>query len=335
MIPNLYICSTYYHVLVTLCKVMEGKQRTDVVLCDDIPEAKTLMESLIHAGCFSNVFYFDKNRVQEYLGKNKFDWIFLQHRRSRREIEKEFKLDLRRYQNIYIYHDDILLGHYLNDIRHSYHLLEDSQDFYKVIQNTPFARCLPQHSVKYKLRRFLRSGYFPLGQSPYVIDIEVNDKNGLAIRHKHLVELPKDKLFAEVGEEERNLIFKIFMSDEEVSLLQTPHSLLLLTQPLFIDGYVESAEDQDAIYSNLIQDFKASGHFVIIKQHPRDYGCYAYMHTAPSLKATFPIEVLNFSSTNLDCVVTISSTAIRQIKFASNKIVLGIDKLREIERRVK
>lgn len=327
MIPNLYICSTYYHVLVTLCKVMESKQRTDIVLCDDIPEAKTLMESLIHAGCFSNVFYFDKNRVQEYLGKNKFDWIFLQHRRSRREIEKEFKLDLRRYQNIYIYHDDILLGHYLNDIRHSYHLLEDSQDFYKVIQNTPFARCLPQHSVKYKLRRFLRSGYFPLGQSPYVIDIEVNDKNGLAIRHKHLVELPKDKLFASVGEAERHTIYDIFMRDT-LPCPFPPHAALLLTQPLWRDGYVESPEEQKSMYLRIARKYIPSDAVLVIKPHPRDECDYRVIFpSALIIDKNLPVEILNYNSqVHFDIAVTLFSTALSGIHFADRKVEVATQK---------
>lgn len=327
MTPNLYICSTYYHVLVTLCKVLKSDQRADIVLCDDIPEAKTLMESLIRAGCFSNVIYFDKNQVHEYLGKNKLDWVFFQHRRSRRKIEKEFKLDVSRYQDIYIYHDDILLGHYLNDIRRPYHLLEDSQDFYKVIQNTPFARCLPQSGLKYKLRRFLRSGYFPLGQSPYVIDVEVNDKRDLAIHHRHIVELPKDKLFAQVGEEEKKRIYSIFM--REVNLHSfPPHATLLLTQPLWKDGYAETMEVQIQVYREIVKKYVPLTSLLVIKPHPRDDCIYQNIFpSAVVINKNIPAEILNYNpDIQFDTALTFFSSALSGIHFAKRKIKVDIER---------
>ncbi len=325
MTPNLYICSTYYHVLITICKVVVNKQQADIVLCDDIPETQKLQISLIQSNYFANVIYFDSNRVHEYFGKNKLDWIFFQHKKNRREIEKEFKIDVTRYQDIYIYHDDIILGHYLNDIKIRYHLLEDAQDFYKIIDRTPFARCLPQSGIKYKLRRLLRSGYFPLGQSPYVIDIEVNDNRGLKIHHKNVVEYSKNLIFESLSENERKKICDIFFTTEDFEALRNPHVLLLLAQPLWKDGYVKSSEEQDKVYLNIISKFKKEGYNVVVKQHPRDTTNYEYLSNVSLLPQNLPIETLNFVPIQLDCVATIFSTAIEQMKMAKKKIVIGME----------
>lgn len=326
----LYICSTYYHVLVTICKVILYHQQADIILCDDIPEIKRLQISLIQANCFTNVLCFDSKRIHEYLGKNIVDWIFFQHKKSKKEIEKEFKIDVNRYQDIYIFHDDILLGHYLNDIKKRYHLLEDAQDFYKIIDKTSFARCLPEHNIKYKLRRLLRSGYFPLGQSPYVIDIEVNDKNDLVIQHKNIIELRKSNLFACV--ENWKILIDIFLPKNNFDLFFSSPELeygLLLTQTLVEDGLVDSEEEKIFVYSRIIEWFNSQNIKVVIKPHPRDKTNYATLFPeAFCFSPFFPVEILNYiPKIYFSCAVTISSTSLNILSNVKKKYWFTIQDL--------
>lgn len=330
MISCLYICSTYYHVYVALCKTLVEKIEADIVICDDIPNGRKLAASLLESGCFFNVFYFDKTRVKEYLGQNRLDWVFFQHQRSRNAIEKEFKLELRRYKDIYIFHDDILLGHYLADIHKPYHLLEDSQDFYKDMGGGLFARCLPKPGLKYRLRKLLNSGYFSLGQSRYTIDIEVNDRQGLAITHPHIREFPKKELYKRLSPKDKEIIFEIFVKKNMASSIPS-HSCLLLTQPLFEDGFVHSPEEQDAVYRRVVQEYLPPNLALVIKPHPRENTDYSRLFPkAFIIDQNIPVEVLNIAP-NLcfSRAVTLFSSALAGVECAEEKLQLGKNYIEE------
>lgn len=56
---KIYICTTYYHVLVTLAKTLleESKiKNTDIIVCDDIIEAGSLCQKLKKYNLFNKIF---------------------------------------------------------------------------------------------------------------------------------------------------------------------------------------------------------------------------------------------------------------------------------------
>ena len=317
MTSNLYICSTYYHVYITLCKVLTENQKADLMICDDIPTGKRLSEQIQKSGIFQHTWFVEESKYPEVRGANKLDWILFQHKRRRKEIEKLLPVSLKKYSSIFIYHDGIPLGMYLNDAHLRYHLIEDSLNFYQRFHNTAQGKYLKPHNLKFFIRKALNSGYFPLGDSNFIIDIEVNENKNLQLKGKKIKEVPRknyEKKLTSVQKEKIQAIFEL----QKISDLPE-HSALLLTEPLFIDEVCNSQEEQLAIYKSIVQELKRGGLYVILKPHPRDKTDYSEL-CIPQWDAYFPIELLNdFPNIRFDCAVAVSSSAIFTIKNVSHR----------------
>lgn len=325
MTPNLYICSTYYHVYITLCKVMTQKQQVDLIICDDIPAGEELSSRLRDSGIFQKVWFVRQNDFPEIRGKNKLDWIFCQHKRRKKIIDRLLPTDFRAYTDIYIFHDGTPIGMYLNDAHIFYHLIEDSLNIYQRLYDTAQKNFLKPHNLKFYIRRFLQSGYFPFGDSKYVRDIEVNQNRTLQVRHKKIIELPREQIEQKLTDSQRKEILNIFGCQNEISV--PAHSALLLTEPFYADGICESEEEQLEIYRKLCSQLQREGWVVFLKPHPRDQVDYDDLRL-PSLNAQFPIELLNyFLGISFDCAAAVSSSAIFTLKNVPHRFWWKQDKL--------
>lgn len=134
-------------------------------------------------------------------------------------------------------------------------------------------------------------------------------------------ELPRNELFASLTEQEKKNIISVFLENVELDAIQ--NATLLITQPLWKDGFLETEAEQIQIYQDIIQQY-AKGQ-VIVKAHPRDEIDYsANLKESIVLKREFPIELLNFvGKAKMEKAITICSTAIDGIEFAKEKIKLG------------
>lgn len=319
---RLYICSTYYHVYITLLKQFATPTDTDLVVCDDIPTGKKLTERLSATGLFQNVWYVEQSKFPEVRGKNWLDWTFFQHRRRAKQIRPLLPFHLEDYADVYIYHDGTPLGMYLADAKKRYHLIEDSLDFYKTFRSSAQVRCLHKRSWKYGLQWILNAGYFPLGESRIVIDIEVNDRKNLQIKGQAVVECPRDILEKSLTANQKQYLLDIFgYTDFEIG----DKTALLLTEPLYKDGIVPTVQDQESIYRDIIRDLCVKGYIPVIKPHPRDevdysnWGCQV-------IDRCFPAELFSLSETkNFPCVAAVRSSGLKQIN-ADKKLYFPIKK---------
>lgn len=330
MEPNtIFICSTYYHVLIAIVKTLTQGLRADVILCSYIPDYQKLCQQLVKSGIFVNVSLFIRSKTNQYVCKNKIDRLFNLHKKNASVIERKLKIDLKRYTYVYIFHDDIELGHYLQDIKCKYYLLEDACDFFKIIPKTIFAGQLPpQPSLKYALKKMLRYGYFPLGQSKYAISIEVNDKLDIAIPNKKIVEAPKDKMLAALNKKQISLISEVFAYSLKVNITGSNRAIVL-TQPLAAENQVKSEYDQIMIYQNIIDNLVKEGYEVYLKPHPRDNVNYNnIMRCSGIIDKNIPAEVISLRSDfSYKMAVTINSTAIYSMNIAKEKVSLGLEYL--------
>ena len=308
----LYICSTYYHVYVTLMKQLTNTVCIDLVICDDIPSGEKLTQRLLSTDLFRNVWFVSQGKLPEVRGRNKLDWILFQHNRRSRIIKPLLPFDVDDYKDIYIFHDATPLGMYLMDVRKPYHLIEDSLNFYQRINETPQAKHRKPHSLKFKLRYFLNSGYFPLGDSRYVIDIEVNENDNLQVQGNTIIELPREFLQKSLSQESKKKILEVFGYPDLPPM--DKHCALLLTEPLFADGICASIEEQLCIYKIIVIELNRKGFQTILKPHPRDTAVYSDI-PAVILNKMFPVELLNYMSVSkLGCVAAVSSSAINSVR---------------------
>lgn len=309
--PALYICSTYYHVYVTLLKCMVLHQAIDLVICDDLPTAEQLSQRLKHSGLFGQVWMVEQSKLPRQWGKNLIDWIFFQKKRRLKAISPLLPFSVWDYEDVYIFHDGTPLGMHLIDAKKPYHLIEDSLNFYQRFEETPQAAFLRRHTLKYKLRQLMGWGYFSLGHSPYTLDVEVNENKALQLSGPPIVEQNREKLQKQLHPEQKEQLLSLF----DVPVLTIPQgwTALILTEPLYQDGVCESPGKQYSIYEKIENDLRKQGYYTIIKPHPRDTVEYETLEI-PILNRAFPVELLTYLlDGKLACVAAVSSSAIEAV----------------------
>lgn len=336
-ISNIYICATLHHVMIAMIKQVHSSNHSDIVLCTDIPDAKTLVPRLMDSGLFENVYYFDKYKCADVLSKNYIKNLFFLHSKHIKAIESVWKIDLNRYQNIYIFNDAVELGKYLFDKRIRYHLIEDGINGFQVIDKyiPHFDRIAAHPSL---LRRFFwifHYGYRPWGQSKWCIDIEVNEKKDLKIPDRKIIVKPKTELYASLSEKEKRLIYHTFVREAIPDITSGIKTLLLLTQPLAEDKLVESMQIQEQVYRDIVDQYGEDYHLVI-KPHPRDQMDYAEIFPdAIIMDKRIPMEIINFNdAVNFDKAITIESSSIQSLQCVREKVKLGIEILDDYQKNL-
>lgn len=326
----IFICSTYYHVLIAIALVLTKSISADIILMSYIPNYRNLSLKLTQNNIFGNVILFERNKINQYYTKSILKKIFFQRKKNTEIIEKKLKIDLKRYQTVYIFHDSIELGNYLQDIKCPYILLEDALDFFKIIDKTVFASEIPNtHSIIYWLKKILNKGHLPSGQSRYCKKIIVNDIKGIKIPTKKVIEQSKVELFSSLNIQHQKKICNVFFDVNNLEINNSSKKVLLLTQPLYDDKIVSSKEIQYQIYKNICDEYSAKGYIVYIKPHPRDTFPYNknFIYNM-IIDKNAPAEVLGYLNIEFDIAISISSTAIYSIQFAKSKIMLGNEYLK-------
>ncbi len=327
---KIYMCSTYHHVLISVIKTLINNEcENDILICQDIPEHKHIMNKLDETGLFKNVFFLDRDKIVSYKSKTLFGKIFIEHRKNKKRVEKVFKIDLKRYESVNIFHDGTKLGEYLQDKKIKYHLIEDGLNHFQDIEKTPSQKLLVEKgTIKYFLKKYLGVGYLACGQNKYCQSIEVNENKNLKITHKKIIEVSKESMFKKLTDEQKKIVLSIFIKNDEIFNIDK-NSVLILTIPLYNDNYVDKIAYQIEIYRDIIEKYLQKGYKVLVKPHPRDYLEYKKLfENVLILDKNLTIEVLNL---NYEVIFTeavaINSSSIKLLKNVNNKIELPFEYL--------
>ena len=337
---NIYVCNTYFQLLITIIKVMKSDEKNSVVIADTIDNAKDLIKKIKSANIFSNIYFYEELKVlNEFKERNIERKPF--RKKEMIDLFKEYStINFASYDNIYIYNDWTTIGAYLIDSKLRFHLIEDGLDaFYYIKGNfkdrVTFLNPNLLYRIKYIIKKILNIGYDFFGQSKYVIDIEVNDISKIFIKNKNVKEIRKKDLYNSLNKSEKRKIYYLFMSNN-INLSSKNKSLLLLTQPLYIDNMVDTEEDQIKIYSEII-DQHIKKYNIFIKPHPRDNLDYKKINNNVNIiDKNIPIEVLKFNDEiHFEKALTITSSSINSLDFVKEKIEYGFDYLDQYKRRKK
>lgn len=330
---KIYICHTYFQVYITLIKTIIQKNKNDIVICNTIPDSKKLIKSLKKSELFNEIYYYDEVSVLDEFRRQKIERKIFRTNQMINLFEQNAEFDLSSYNHIYIYNDWTTIGAYIMDKKLNYHLIEDGINaFYYLKGNLADKVTFLNPNFKYKIKKIIKKilhiGYDFFGQSKYVIDIEVNDKSKIFIKNDNVIEVPKESLYRKINDKEKLIIYNIFM-DGELNLDSNKNKILILTQPLYIDKMVSSMEEQQNIYTNLINEY-ISDYEVYIKPHPRDTFDYKKINSKIIiLGKNIPIEILNYNNKiNFKKAITITSSSIESLNFIDEKIVLGFEFLK-------
>lgn len=324
---SIYICDSYYHLLITIIKNIKNKGKNDLIIASEsynntLINDKTLIKKLTNKKVFKNIYFFDYSKEQiKNNNKNKVirfisNYILLQ------KINRKYKFDFSNYEKIYLYLDTGLVGNILNKRNIKYYLIEDGLDCYK--KNYTYLN-------KSKVKRIIKKlvyGYEGFVSSKNIISIEVNSIDGITIKSNKFIEVSREEMFNKLSDEEKKEICEIFLND--LSVLNLSNYSMIITQPLHKDGLVETEEKQVELYKDIIKKYLRNDK-IIIKVHPRDKINYKkYFKECLIIDKPFPIELFNFyPDIRFDKVISISSTSVDFLKNAKSKITLGWEWLNE------
>ena len=320
---SIYICHTVYHLLITIIKNIINEEKSDILIYKTLPNCLYFINKIKELEIFNKIILFDCD-------DSEFPNIFIASNKPIKKYKEGLNLLKKKYdftcldnKNIYIFNDNSVIGAYLQLAKKKYKIIEDGLDCYKQIHKV--------HKFYFgkveKIKKFLGLGLYSFGSSKYVQSIEINDKSNINLPIKNkFVEVPRKELFAGLTEEQKKLILKIFLQEDEIIKAIKKNSTLIITQPLFNDGFVDSEEKQVKIYKEIIKNYSIGG--VIIKPHPRDTLNYEkYFKDCIVIKEKYiPLEVLNFiPNLKIKRAITTFSTSLQAIDYAEEKISLGID----------
>lgn len=292
---NLYICSTYYHVLVTALKCIDSEDNNVIAVTGYIPSCDGLVERLRKSKIFSDVVFLpriDPTNKFEYL-----HWLIVNNLR----VKKLVQFDFTSFCNIYIFMDDICYARYFKREHIYYHIIEDGYDAFKKnkMQNSPFLYTVKKRDDwKSRVRNIL----FPFNSDnvkyyldcKYVKSLEVNDKKDLIIdaTDSRVKEVSKKNLFNKMNiENYKNVVLSIFL--ESLDIVNLKNMCIILTYCFFADKKIETIEAQTMLYKEVCDYYSELGLVPIIKPHPRDNVDYSSLKCF-TLSKTFPAELISY-----------------------------------------
>lgn len=341
MKERVYVCHTFYHVYITVLKELEliaidnkTKGKATIVLSKMSIDFGDLQERLEMSQIFDEVYMYDEKLPEEFkeldfFKENQGNIVKNMIARIRftkllAKLEAPYvPVDMRMYQDIYVYCDSDPIGYYLNQYKIPYHAIEDGLNCLSIFDA---ARCdnrgaFPIKVLMSKLNYiFIQNGY-----GKYCRDMEVNDLSVLKYQYKKYKEVPRDRLVERLNKKEKELLIRLFVKDQEKlqevlgQVSSTKKKVVILTEPLY------DTLTRKKIFRDIIEQYGQKA-LVVIKQHPRDD--LSYEEEFPEyllIEKTVPMEILNFISEDcFDQVISVL-TQLGAITFAKEKIMLGVD----------
>lgn len=323
---RMYICVTPYQLLLTILKIEDSK--SELVLQEGITD-KEIISNLSKERIFKKI---------DILNMLIFDGVkkYIINKREMAGFITRFK----GVDDIYTYNDHTPIGWILDKYKIKYNLIEDGYDFfsYKYIdfRNRIFTKKSTIQDYKDLLKHlfFLRRTKGP-GFSKYCQSIEVNDISVVPKdeRYHKFKEVPRKELFENITEERKQLILRVF-DVEELSEVKD-NSVLILTQPLSIDGLMDSDDKQYGFYKRICDKYLSEGYEVYLKPHPRDGVAYENINGVKLIVQSVPMELIEVvSDVKFERIITHSSTAINFLTCGKEKEVFYDFNTREYDEKL-
>lgn len=343
---RIYICHTYYHVYIACLKELNLPVRGEaavrgqasLLLSSLSNDFGTLQQRAVESGLFEEVLSYgekEENFFPELAPYHRDKGNLLLNMLSRMKFTRLMgklqapfvPVNLREYEDIYVFCDSDPIGYYLNVHKIYYHALEDGLDCIRYYDTARY-----DNRGHFKLKAWMAARnliFIQNGYAKYCLDMEVNDVSVLEYPCPKYIEKPRKELTEKLGKEEKEILVSIFIENKEKlkELLAFDKAdrpkVLVLSEPLC------DLETRKRIFMDIIEEYgtvRGERARILIKPHPRDV--LDYQELFPEhlvLDGKFPMEILNYvDSLVFDRVVTVF-TVPTAIAFAKEKIFLGED----------
>ena len=339
---RIYICHTFYHAYIACLKELNRDKekwgQASLMLSSMSNDFGNLKERAEKSGLFREVIPFDEKEESFFpelskLHKDRGNLVanMIQRIRFTRRFGKllapYIPVDLRQYEDIYVFCDSDPIGYYLSTHRIYYHALEDGLDCIRYYDTARF-----DNRGHFGLKAWMAAHnliFIQNGYSKYCIDMEVNDISVLQYPCPKYIERPRARLTEHLSEEAKGILTEIFIENREELEERLHegegggHRVLVLTEPLC------DLETRKKIFTDIIEEYQwVNGEkaLVLLKPHPRDVLNYKKLFPEHIvLDSKFPMEILNYvEGLSFDRVVSVF-TVPDAIRFAKEKVFLGED----------
>lgn len=338
MSKRIYICHTFYHVYISCLKELnlpkEERGNADLLLSTLSNDFGNLEERAEKSGLFGLILPYEEKeesyfpQLQKYhkdrgnivlnmLARMRFTKLF-------GKLQAPFvPVDLKKYDDIYVFCDSDPIGYYLNAYKIPYHALEDGLDCIRYYDTARY-----DNRGHFGLKAWMASKnliFIQNGYAKYCIDMEVNNMSVLPYPCPKYIEKSREELTKGLLDDDKRILVSIFMenlSELEEQLVQCPKDkprALVLSEPLC------DLQTRERIFKDIIRDY-CEECVVLIKPHPRDVLDYKTLFSENIvIEGKFPMEILNFiPGLAFDKVISVF-TVPDAIKFAGEIIFLGED----------
>lgn len=343
---RIYICHTYYHVYIACLKELNlqvgGKEavrgQASLMLSSLSNDFGTLKERAEKSGLFEQVIPYEEKeesffpelaRYHKDRGNIVLNMLSrIKYTRMMGKLQAPFvPVNLKEYEDIYVFCDSDPIGYYLSTHKIYYHALEDGLDCIRYYDTARY-----DNRGHFKLKAWMADKnliFIQNGYSKYCLDMEVNDISVLEYPCPKYIESSRRMLTEGLGEEEKRTLAAVFIEnfEELEEMLSAGHEherkVLVLSEPLC------DLETRKQIFRDIIDEYgviDGERARVLIKPHPRDVLDYKKLFPEyVVLDGKFPMEILNYvKNLVFDRVVTVF-TVPSAISFAKEKIFLGED----------
>lgn len=338
MSKRIYICHTFYHVYISCLKELnlprEERGQADLLLSTLSNDFGNLKERVERTGLFEMVLPYEEkdetyfpqlkkyhkdrgNLVLNMLARMRFTKLF-------GKLQAPFvPVDLKKYEDIFVFCDSDPIGYYLNAYRIPYHALEDGLDCIRYYDTARY-----DNRGHFELKAWMASKnliFIQNGYAKYCIDMEVNNISVLPYPCPKYIEKPREELTLGLSEDDKRILVSAFMEnleELEAQLSQCESDkqrALVLSEPLC------DLKTRERIFKDIICDY-CRDCVVLIKPHPRDELDYKELFSEHIIiEGKFPMEILNYiPGLAFDKVVSVF-TVPDAIKFAGEIVFLGED----------
>lgn len=329
---KVYVCWSYHHILYAFERVLVDKTAADIVLVFRGSNLRhSIYRRIIDSGVFENVYCFREQGYNWEISKKNFvGYIYKRLWGMPRYFEKSFPINLKEFQDIYLFYDASMIGAYLHIKRIPYHLIEDAKRAFSssVLKRVEKTIRKLIYNPNFLVRVLKRMGYvIPIfGESKYCMDIEVDSDIDLyrtAYNYNKFFVMPARTFENKLTKEDIDIIIKVFSDNYKLDC--SKRYVLLLTEPLKANGVVKSFDEQKKVYQCFIKKIASwSTEIIMIKPHPRDEFDYKELlknNRIVLLDKSFPSEILSLNSIKcFEHFYTIDSSAI--LSFPEEKSTL-------------
>ncbi|AUM88654.1 exopolysaccharide biosynthesis protein [Clostridium botulinum] len=305
---NLYVCSTPYHLFVTLCDIANKDVKSYIYLSTpDYNVFRMFLKYKEKLSIFKNI-----EKVWVRKRNNFYERLFIEEIKDELEYKRLKKIIISSNVIIFPWNPYSLFSpsEYIFKYAKEVRLIEDGANLYVMRKPSKLSRLVK----KYIYRRDLE---FYRDEKITEVMVQFPEKYPEHLKDK-LVYLDLNSMVNKINSDVQKNIVNIFVDKLNMYDFKNK-SLLILSQPLSEDGYIKE-EEKIELYKHII-DTHGQDYNIILKKHPREKTIYNFSQSL-ELDGSFPSEVFKLLDIKFEKAIGICTGA---IKFVDAKEAFNID----------